>query len=84
MVYECPRHCHVNDKGGRCPRCDQWMKSHGSKTQEEVLEMVKVRQQAERKNVGNSKRMDSAKIRRFQENMKQEEIKYFRNLNANK
>lgn len=25
MVYRCKNNCHVNNTGGRCPRCGSWM-----------------------------------------------------------
>ena len=53
MIKECPNHCYITDKNVfRCPRCGKQMLTHRrSKTQDEVIEETRQRQEAYRKDL---------------------------------
>lgn len=84
MIYECKRGCHVSDKYGRCPRCGEWMLSHGSKTKDEVMAKVMERQNANAADCGrDQRRLDNSHIRAVKKHFDEAEKRYFHNLKQN-
>lgn len=81
MIYRCPRNCHVNDKGGRCPRCGEWMQQTSMSIQEIQKEDAERHKESFKALKGNDfERIDNSSIRRQKELLTEEEKKYFYNL----
>ena len=82
-MYRCRNGCHISDKYGRCPHCDQWLLYDGEHEVEEYKEKI-AREQRERAKaytncygeIADFKPRVNSRTRAYKEKAKREEIKF--------